>query len=367
VIDRRSLLACAAASALTSPALAKAEPLKSLAAAKGVAFGSIIGTTPIGQKTADFDDLNYRRLVETECQVIVPENELKMAWTWSGPETYNLDGADSLASYASRQKLDFRGHNLLWNDSYTPKWLLSFDFGPNPKRQAESMLRSYIGAITDHFGNRIKSWDVINEAIDPETGALRSTVFTRILGEDAIRIAFEETRARLPRCQLVYNDFMCWSRLGANHRDGVLALLRRLKDNNVPVDALGVQSHLGLGFELADRDQEAWDKFLTSVTSLGLELLVTEFDVNDGGLAGNASERDAVTAEVAKAYLDQMLSYKEMKTVICWGLVDKYSWIPAYMPRDDKQAPRPTLFDSDFQPKPMYYAVADAFRATTNH
>jgi endo-1,4-beta-xylanase len=58
-----------------------------------------------------------------------------------------------------------------------------------------------------------------------------------------------------------------------------------------------------------------------------------------------------------------MLSYKQLRYVMAWGLVDKYSWLRERWPRADGLLKRPSLFDDDYKPKPVRDAIADAFRA----
>ncbi len=86
---------------------------------------------------------------------------------------------------------------------------------------------------------------------------------------------------------------MGWEKDSAAHRDGVLRLLERLRRNGAPVNALGIQAHIGSGNQDSNanrvfdaRDEAAWRKFLREVTGMGYRLLITEFDVHDALAAG---------------------------------------------------------------------------------
>jgi GH35 family endo-1,4-beta-xylanase len=105
-------------------------------------------------------------------------------------------------------------------------------------------------------------------------------------------VAFHTARAAAPKARLVYNDYMGWEAGNEAHRAGVLKLLEGFRKRGVPVDALGVQSHLGTEDPAAPgslgRPQEKqWRAFLDEATGMGYDLLITEFDVNDRDLPGD--------------------------------------------------------------------------------
>lgn len=359
-LSRRAALSLGSATlaATALPAFADGtQSLKDLAAAKGLRFGTAIGMKP-------FADARVRDLILRECNIIVPENELKMYVTHNQNATdYNFKPADELLAFAEANRIAMRGHNLFWaRDEFTPQWLKDYKF--SGKAEAEKLLRDYIAKVADHYGDRLTSWDVVNETIDPKTGEVRENAFSRVLGMDTMRIAFEATREHLPKTQLVYNDYMSWEAGNEAHRKGVLKLLHWFRDNHVPIDALGVQSHIGNGFDLMAGQVNQWKDFLDEVVSLDLDLLITEFDVDDQTIpTGDIEQRDAIVATVGRIYLDQMLSYKQTKDVLFWGMPDQYNWLQEFTPRTDKLPLRPTPFDADFKPKPLYDAIAAAFRA----
>ncbi|ESQ83325.1 hypothetical protein AEAC466_13835 [Asticcacaulis sp. AC466] len=359
-LTRRAALAAGAATGAIAalPAFASTEAaLKDLAAAKGIRYG-----TAVGMKA--FADPKVRDLILRECNIIVPENELKMYVTHNKNATdYNFKPADELLAWAQANHIAMRGHNLFWaRDEFTPNWLKTYDFGPKPKVAAEKLLRDYIATVADHYGDRLTSWDVVNETIDPKTGEVRENAFSRVLGMDTMRIAFEATREHLPKTQLVYNDYMSWEAGNENHRKGVLKLLRWFRDNKVPIDALGVQSHIGNGYDLLGGQVNQWKDFLDATVALDLDLLITEFDVDDQTIAtGDIEQRDAIVATVGRIYLDQMLSYKQTKDVLFWGMPDQYNWLQGFTPRADKLPLRPTPYDDQFRPKPLREAIAQAF------
>ncbi|MES1195387.1 MAG: endo-1,4-beta-xylanase, partial [Steroidobacter sp.] len=235
--------------------------LGELAAAKGMRFGSTVSAVGGG-----YNDPAVAALLMHECNLIVPENELKIYIVEKDEGAYNFAPADGILAFCQSHHIAMRGHTLWWaRDKYAPEWLLKHDFGKNPKLEAERMLRDYIARVVDHYGDKIVSWDVVNEIIDPKTGEIRDSVFQRILGTDALRIVYETAREHLPQTQLTYNDYMCWESGKENHRAGALKLLRWFREQKLPVDALGIQSHLGFDYELQSGQHDDWKKFMDEV------------------------------------------------------------------------------------------------------
>ena len=377
--SRRGALAgglALAAAPLAAPLAAWAQPaagpptptpsLDAIARRRGLRFGACISAgSPEG---GSISNPAYAAVVAGECGVVVAENSMKWQALQPTPGPERWAPADRVVGWARTHGLQVRGHNLLWyNPKWLPDWVNAYDFGPRPAMAAEKLLVDHVTATCRHFGPGLTSWDVVNEAVDPATGALRETVFTRALGDRAVAIAFHAARAALPTTKLVYNDYMEWEAGNARHRDGVLRLLERLKRDGAPVDALGLQSHLGGDSDLPSvpgRPQpREWRAFLESATGMGLGLLVTELDVNDRTLPGPVAERDADAAAYVKDYLDLTLSFPQVSDVLCWGMVDRFSWLRQRTPRADGLAKRPCPYDDAYRPKPMRAAIAAALDA----
>ncbi len=335
--------------------------LDAIARGRGLRFGTAINAGARG----GVGDPAYAALAARDCGVVTPENELK--WAAVEPQRGELrwDGSDRVVGWARTRGLRVRGHNLLWlNAKWLPAWVGAVDLGPRPALAAERLVTDHITAVCARYGGTLVAWDVVNEAIDPATGRVRDTVLTRALGDRVVDVAFHAARAALPRTPLVYNDYMGWERGGARHRDGVLALLHRLKRDGAPVDALGLQSHLdGAAHARGAVEPDGWRAFLADAAALGLTLSVTELDVSDRGLPAAVGERDAAVGACARAYLDLTLQRPEATEVVCWGLTDPTSWLQTEQPRADGRSQRPCPYDGEGRPKPLRAAIAGALAA----
>ena len=332
-------------------------PLKDLAAHKGLRFGSAISARQL-------TDPRYLAIVERECDSLVAENEHKIYVILPEPDAWNFRPGDAIRDYAQAQGLGLRGHTLIWHHPrWLPAWINETEFGS--AGEAEAFLANYIERVGGRYDPFITSWDVVNETVDPEEGSLRETSFSRAIGPEVIDVCFRQAREHAPNAKLLYNDYMSWEDASATHRDGVLRLLEGLVSRGAPIDGLGIQSHSNeeMPDTFTPAKQRAWRAFCDEVVGMGLDLHLTEFDVNDTMLGPDIEMRDRLIASYTKDYLDMMFAYPQTKELLAWGMVDKDSWLQGFMPREDEVEKRPTLYDSDYQAKPMREAVAAALRA----
>jgi endo-1,4-beta-xylanase len=376
-LTRREALAGGAAVFASAAAARPVAPtsLDALARRAGRRFGSAVAWSPPGTDAGSITNPRYTALLERECEVLVPENQLKWQWVRRSPDTFDFRAFDAIADYAAKHGFKLRGHTLFWTPTkWYPKWLAETQF--RSAADAEKLLTQHVRTVCRRYGKRIYSYDVVNEAVQPETGEIRDTNVTRALGGEAfLDLMFHTAREAAPHAQLVYNDYMSWERNSEDetHIRGVLKLLEGFRKRGTPVDALGVQSHIRLlkpvsVAEIVRESEGPWRRFLDEVVGMGYQLVITEFDVNDRMAPTAVGPRDRMVADYGRAYLDLMLSYPQLGDVLCWGMCDRYSWLNDFDPRADKTLKRGTPYDVNFRPKLLRTAIADAFaHASSRH
>jgi endo-1,4-beta-xylanase len=371
-LNRRQLLSAGAAAGalcLIDPSAAQAqgaEGLNAIAARKGLRFGSACAFGRPGADRGSFANPAYAALLTRDCGLIVPENEMKWGATRPDAEGFDFSRFDPMVDWASTNGVKIRGHTLLWHQTrWLPKWVNDHDFGARPASEAERLVTQHIRTVTARYGTRIYSYDVVNETVDPATGALYDNALTQAMGdrEAVCDLAFRTAKAAAPHAELVYNDYMGWDGGNdASHRRGVLKLLEGFRKRGVPVDTLGLQSHISprgdapVAEQIAAK-QPVWREFLTEVTAMGYGLVITEFDVNDRNITGDDAMRDRIVADYARGYLDVTLSFPQVRDVLAWGMSDRYSWLTGFTPRADKTLVRGAPYDAAFKPKPLYDAI----------
>jgi endo-1,4-beta-xylanase len=182
-------------------------------------------------------------------------------------------------------------------------------------------------------------------------------VWTSLLGERYIDIAFRAAHAVAPTQQRVLNEY------GIEHatprdrlkRAGFRRLVFDLKQRGVPITAVGIQAHLDGANEI---DTDGIAAFCADMTRAGLDVLVTELDVNDVQLPADTGERDRIAAEKVKTFLSAVFAGTRPRLICTWGLSDRYTWMPMWNKRKDGLKNRPLPLDADFNPKPMHAVLA---------
>jgi endo-1,4-beta-xylanase len=337
----------------------RAGSLGAHAAAHGLLYGCAVDVHALGADPA------YAALVREQCRIVVAENAMKWAALRPSAESFRFDDADALVAFAEANRMKIRGHNLVWHQD-NPGWL---DATATPAN-ARPLLVSHIERVVGRYAGRMHSWDVVNEAIEVKDGrpdGMRNTAWLRLVGADYIELAFRTAREADPGALLTYNDYGIEAETVDDERKRAAAieLLRRMVARRVPVDAVGVQSHLaaaaGGGAPAGPVYGAGLMRFIGAVRELGLQVFLTEMDVNDRAVAGDAAVRDAAVAAAYKQYLELVLADPAVRAVLTWGITDRYTWLDHEESRGDGLGERPLPFDSDGRAVAAFYAMRDAF------
>lgn len=341
-----------------------------------IAFNAESADTPISLKNAfknDFmigvalnqrqfteQDTNGAALVKRQFNAISPENVMKWESIHPRPGTngYNFDAADRYVEFGEKNDMFIVGHTLIWHGQ-TPRWVFQGEGTNAITREALlERMRDHIHTVVGRYRGRIKAWDVVNEGLSDD-GSLRKSQWQRIIGDDYIGKAFEYAHEADPKAELRYNDY---SIENERKRNGVIALVKRLQAEKVPIGGLGSQTHANLTWPSA----ELLDSALTAFAELGIPISITELDVNaaQGGQRNQSAEVsqnaqsaagnvvDAANQKLAEQYANLFHVFlkhrKNIKLVTFWGLTDRDSW---------RRGGKPLLFDGEWRAKPAFDAV----------
>lgn len=337
--------------------------LRAHADAKGLMYGAAV--VP---QLLDLDGLTsgsttdgYTLLVKNQTNILVAENAMKWGALRPSPGVFDFTQADKLMRFAALAGQKVRGHNLCWHEGI-PGWLKTTANRDN----ARALLTEHILTVAGHFRGRLHSWDVVNEAVEPkdeQPDGLRKSLWFDLIGPEYLELAYRTAAAADPDAKLTYNDygFELDTPDQTKKRELVFALVKRFKDRGVPLHAIGVQSHLS-----ADGPQPGAGlvEFVREVGRMGLEVYVTELDVNTRNVKGGDAEQDAEVARVYKDYLALMLAESNVKALLTWGITDAHTWLNEmkrpWAERPDGSRQRPLPFDAELKPTQACFALRDA-------
>lgn len=316
-------------------------------------------------------------VVKQHFNSVVAENVMKSGRIQPRQGQFNFSLADEFVKFGERNDMHIHGHTLIWH-SQAPEWFFEDEQGnPVSREVLIGRMKNHISTVVGRYKGRINSWDVVNEAI-LDDGSYRESKFYEIIGEDFVKFAFQFAHEADPEAKLYYNDY---SMANPKKREGVVQMVKKLKEEGIPIDGIGMQGHVGL-------DRPALDEFEKSITAFGDlgEVMITELDLtvlpSPWGDAGAEISRnfeyenrmnpykeelpDIVKEQFRKRYIDLFQLFLEHEDVISrvtlWGVNDGNSWKNNWpvIGRTDY----PLLFDRNNKPKPV---VADLLELGQKH
>ena len=351
-ISRRAFLGSSAALACAASLHAQAAAPSPLPDTSSLRRAAQYSGKKLGMYTVGYDlihDLEGAAIIANTFSLIADGNDLKFSSRLRpSATTYDFSYGDIALSWAEKHGLLFRGHCLVWWNAL-PSWFQSYVTTAN----ARQVMTDHITTVVKHYAGRVYSWDVVNEAIyhDNRPDGLRRKPWIDLIGPEYIDLAFRTAYAADPKARLVLNE--CYVEHATpeekTRRAVMLALATRLKKANVPITTIGLQSHLRGNTPL---DKPGMTTFLKQVRDLGLEIMITEFDVDDVDVPGPMIEQ-VVAAKYAE-YIEIVGPYVNFITFE--DLRDN----PVIPRRPDGLMHEPNLLDVQYRISPAYNATVKA-------
>jgi endo-1,4-beta-xylanase len=313
------------------------QPLRQLAQARAISIGAAVAATPLRC------DPTYAEALRHEFSLVTTENAMKFASIHPEPDRYDYRNADDILDFAEAYDMRVRGHTLVWHRQL-PSWV---EGGEWTREELIDVLHEHIATVVGRYKGHIYAWDVVNEAVDG--GALRDTIWSRVIGPEYIDLAFRWAHEADPDALLFYNDY---GGEDINRKSGAIYdLVAGMLERGVPVHGVGLQMHVVSGLApLPGGVAENMER----LAELGLQVHVTELDVR---IRGEPSERELATqARTYEQVTETCLSARNCTALVTWGFSDRYSWIPSSFSGWGSALP----LDETYRPKPAYDALSDA-------
>lgn len=257
------------------------------------------------------------------------------------PDTEHMHAA---AKFLRGKGIKLKGHPLCWH-TVCAGWLL--------EKSNDEIFNAQIARIRrdiKEYAGIIDMWDVINEPVIMPLFNKYDNAMTRICKERGriklIRDLFREAREAGPKATLLINDF--------ETSEAYDILIEGLLEAGVPIDVIGIQSHMHQGWWGEEKTLEILDRFsrfnlplhFTETSLVSGQLMPPEIvDLNDyrvgawpstpGGLERQA--RETVT------HYELLFAHPLVESITWWSFHDGL-WLNA-----------PSgLIDENADPKPVY-------------
>jgi endo-1,4-beta-xylanase len=332
--------------------------LQNLGSVKGIELG-------IALSRDQMDNPVLLNFAISNCGLITPGVELKWKRLRPSPDNFNFTDADWMLAFATSHGIKLRGHNLCWNQNY-PTW---FSTTLN-KSNAQKFLTDHIQTVVSRYRGKIDSWDVVNEPIrvaDNQANGLTDGIWPRLVGAQYIDICFQAARAADPNALLVLNQdgLELETDFGQKTRNATLQLVTDMVRRGVPIQAVGLESHLNGSISM---NSPGRTRFVMAIQELGLQVLVTEMDINDTRITGTPDARQEAVGNDYYDYLVDVLPVSHVKHLIFWSPTNRNNWYDraalteSNMRRADGGQHYPGLLNSEMQPTHAYWAVQAALR-----
>lgn len=289
----------------------------------------------------------YDIILKNEFSSISAEYEMKMDQISTASGVYNWTVADKIVAYGNANAINVHGHALVWHNS-VPTWLKNYS-GTDAEFAAE--VKKYITDVVTHYAGKVKSWDVVNEAVDDNGGAMRNTIFLQRMGANYVKDCFQWAKnaaiaAGDTKLLLFYNDYATSTNIPK--QDKVFSIVDDLKASNL-IDGVGFQMHNT--YLSPTKAQIETD--LNKAVAKGLKIHVSELDIQ-------VNQSNDITTFTNERRLAQKEKYKEIVKIYnalpaaskyaltVWGMKDNESWIPFSTELNHPGDDWPLLYYSNF-------------------
>ena len=316
-------------------------------------------------------DTSSVALIKQQFNSITAENCMKSGELQPEEGKFYFDLADQFVKFGEENDMYIIGHTLIWH-SQAPRWFFTDKDGKEVSREVLiERMKNHIYTVVGRYKGKIKSWDVVNEAIEDD-GSWRKTKFYDIIGEDYIKLAFQFAQAD-PEADLYYNDY---SMAHEGRRNTVVKMVNDLKSQGVRIDGVGMQGHM----DMVSHILEDFEKSMLAFAETGVKLMITELDLTvlphpDRRIGAEISanfeyQRNLIRMQkvcriLFKAHNDRYLDIfklflkhsDKIERVTLWGAHDGQSWRNGWPVRG--RTDYALIFDRNFQPKPVVKAIIE--------
>lgn len=327
--------------------------IRTLAARRGVDFGMAVKTTNMGIP-----------LVEQECGILVPENEMQASKTQPNPGSFDWQYLDQIANFAAAKGMKLRGHTFIYHVlGVTPAWMQTAIAA-----NWQDVLNTRIAALAPRY--KWASVDVCNEVVanfganSTASGFREDSIWYQAAGGTAfVQAAYQAARSYCaPGTRLAYCDFgaevSTYSDSDAK-RAKLLSFLDGLANAGL-IDDFSAQAHITGAAFTQSSIEPTWRSFLASVRGMGLRVNLSELDFLSQSARGSESLDYYASERVKRVVNTWAENIQPGEQLLCWGVRDDLSWLQG-SEYNGGYLQRPLPWDMNGKPKWMERTLREIF------
>lgn len=338
---------------------------------KNALKGKFLIGVAINERQALGFDTAAIKIVKQHFNSVVAENCMKSEVIEPLEGKFDFTKSDQFVKFGKQNKMFIIGHTLIWH-SQAPAWFFVDQNGKDVSREVLiERMRKHITTVVGRYKGQVNGWDVVNEALEDD-GSWRQSKFYRIIGEDYVKLAFQFAHEADPKAELYYNDY---SMAHPGRRDAVVKMIKKLREQGIKVDGIGMQGHLTMSFPTIESEE----KSIIAFGNLGVKVMITEMDLTvipfpnqNGGADVSMNYEykkemnpypDSLPDSVATVWNNRMADFfrlflkhhDKISRVTIWGVSDAQTWRNNWPIPGRKDYP--LLFDRNYQPKPIVETI----------
>lgn len=323
-------------------------PLKTLAARHNLELGNFAISSLLDEKP-------YTDILTSQFNLALADNTPNWYFTDGGlrpsPTTFNFKQMDQVINFAESNHMAVQAHHFVWGEEkWLPPWLKNGNYS---KSQLLELIHQHILTVGGRYKGRIKEWTVVNEAFSRSRHiyGLHDWWADHIGDQSYIDKSFIWARQADPKAKLILNDFGNETASGIS--DDMYNYIKSAKARGVPIDGVGMQMHIDGTHPPA---KDAVIANMKRFASLGVDVYVTEFDVNMNDVKLSGRQKDKKEGQIYYDMMRACIESKACHSFAILGITDKETWYNHIGLKD----PRPLPFDKKYRPKPAFYSLRSA-------
>lgn len=326
------------------PARIRELPLHELAARNGLSLGTYVDKNALSES-------QYKSIVRRDFNLVVVDGQsnwhFKDGSLRPGLNDYDFSRVDELVKFAQAGNKPIRMHNLIWGEEkWLPDWLKN---GSYTQAELREIMSDHIATVAGNYRGEVREWTVVNEAFSRSQNAEGNRDWwADKLGKEYINEAFLAARRADPNAVLILNDI--GNETINPVSDAMYEHVKEMIRTGVPIDGIGMQMHIN-GNNPPTR--EAVERNMQRFGELGLQVYITEFDVNMAEIKGGDNFREDRQAEIYEDMIRACMARAECVNFSIKGVTDKVN----HYSETGVEGAMPLPFDEDYKPKKAYTAL----------